>query len=111
MALARQTDLPGMTDRKLKDLHEAAYVYADARDARVKATAPEVEAKTKLLELMKKHKLEHYKFDNVAVDLVHEKENVRVRIEPIEEEPTNGKAKDDFPTMPKKQKKAVEKGA
>ena len=110
MALARQTELPGMSDRKLKDLHEAAFVYADARDARVKATAPEVEAKTKLLELMKKHKLEHHKFDNVAVDLVHEKENVRVRIEPLEDgAPTNGKA-DDMPHMPKKQKRAVEKG-
>jgi hypothetical protein len=85
-----------MENRKLKDIHDAALEYAEARDARITATTPEVETKQRLLDLMKKHKLEHYKFDNVTIDLVHEKEGVKVRVTAAEIEkdvPVNGKAK------------------
>lgn len=114
MTIARQADLPGMTDRKLKDIHEAALVYADARDARVAASAPEVDAKQKLLELMKQHKIEHYKFDGVECDLIHEKENVKVKVHPADDGSSDEvrQASDDgeaMPELPEEQQAAVSK--
>lgn len=80
MAKPKQADLPGMSDRKLKDLHECAEEYADKRDARQEIGRKEVELKTRLLGLLKKHKLEHYEYEDVTIDLVHEEETVKVRI-------------------------------
>jgi len=109
MALARQEALPGMEDRKLKDIHEAALNYADLRDARIEASGPEVDAKATLLQLMKKHQLEHYKFNGVEVDLVHEKENVKVKVHAGGEDGEAAAEGDGMPTLPDAQKKAVKK--
>lgn len=110
----RQQDLPGMENRRLAEIHDAALTYAEARDDRIAASAPEIEAKQTLLELMNKHKLEHYKFENVEVDLVHEKESVKVKIKPEGEweaaaaaEPAP-KTDGGMPTLPKEQRKAIE---
>jgi hypothetical protein len=81
----RQKALPGMSDRKLKDLHDAALAYAEARDERMTLSVAEVDAKKLLLVLMKKHKKEHYEYEGVVIDVVHEKENVKVRIKSAEE--------------------------
>jgi hypothetical protein len=114
MTLARQEDLPGMVDRKLKDLHEAALSYADLRDARIAASAPEIKAKGDLLDLMKKHELEHYKYDGVEITITHEKENVRVKIESQSiggEDHGDAKMRaandDSMPELPAEQRKAV----
>ena len=80
MAKPKQEDLPGMSDRKLKDLHECAEEYAEKRDARQEIGREEVELKGRLLQLLKKHKLEHYEYEDVVVDLVHEEETVKVKI-------------------------------
>jgi hypothetical protein len=115
MTIARQEELPGMTDRKLKDLHEAALSYAELRDARIAASTPEVKAKTDLLALMKSHKLEHYKYNGVEITVTHEKENVRVTVKAhdSEEELVDGKMRaandDSMPDLPDTQRKAVKK--
>lgn len=77
--MARQQDLPGMTDRKLKDLHDACLDYVEKRDARMEMLKVEVDLKDKIKKLLKKHKMEHYEYDGVIADLVVEEETVKVR--------------------------------
>lgn len=80
MTKPKQEDLPGMSDRKLKDLHDCALEYAEKRDERQALLMEEVELKGKLLTLLKKHKMEHYEYEDVVIDLVHEEETVKVKI-------------------------------
>lgn len=81
----KQERLPGV-ENKLKDLHDCALDYADKRDERQACLVEEVELKTKLLALMKKHKLEHYEYEDVNIDVVREEETVKVRIKHAKED-------------------------
>lgn len=45
---AKQANLPGMEDRRIKDIHSAAESYVAVRDERMRLTTEEVEAKKKL---------------------------------------------------------------
>lgn len=76
----RQKQLPGMTDRKLAALHDAALSYAEIRDQRQGLTKRESELQKELLSLMHKAKKEHYEYAGVSCDLVVEKEKVKVRV-------------------------------
>jgi hypothetical protein len=69
-----------MDDAKIAPLHEAATKYAGIRDRRQLLTTEEVECKSDLLKLMKKHEKTHYEHDGVVVDLVVEEETVKVKI-------------------------------
>jgi|SRR5215472_10475696 len=107
MTIARQQDLPGMTERKLADLHEAALHFEELREERDKA-------KTHVFDLMHQHKIEHYKYNGVEITLTHEqKENVRVKVKAHsnEDEVVDGKMKaandDSMPEMPAEQRRAV----
>ena len=77
----RQDQLPGMKDRKLSALHDAALSYAEIRDQRQALTKKEVELQGTLLALMHKAKREHYEYAGVVCDLVVEKEKVKVRVQ------------------------------
>ena len=77
---AKQTDLPGMEERRIPDLHSAAERYAEVRDERMELTKAEVEQKQRLIELMHKHEKQEYRFDDVEIKLVVEKEKVKVKI-------------------------------
>lgn len=76
----KQKDLPGMEERRIPELHTAAENYAEVRDERMILTKKEVELKDELLGMMKKHGKESYKFDDVEIKVVHEKEKVKVKI-------------------------------
>ena len=76
----RQKRLPGMADAKLEALHNAALSYAEVRDQRQALTKQEVDLKGSLLTLMHKSKKDHYEYNGVTVDLVAEKETVKVRV-------------------------------
>jgi hypothetical protein len=78
--IARQQSLPTMQDRAIKSLENRAYDYADVRDQRIGLSKREGELKQELLGLMKKHEKEEYHHGSVHITLVHEKENVRVKI-------------------------------
>lgn len=82
---SKQEALPGMADRKLKDLHDAAISYAEKRDERQQLLAEEVELKGKLLDLMHKHKKEEYTYEDVHISIVHEEETVKVKIKKAKE--------------------------
>lgn len=84
--IARQESLPGLEDRAIKAIDNAAMDYAEVRDQRQALTADESSLKAELLELLKKHKKTHYKHGKVEVTLVTEKENVKVRVKDENEE-------------------------
>jgi len=86
----RQKRLPGMADAKLEALHNTALDYAEVRDKRQELTKEEVDLKGKLLTLLHKHKKDHYEYNGVTIDLIAEKETVRVRVK-------KAKADDDEP--------------
>lgn len=62
-------DLPGMEDRAIKDLHEAAIDYDKKKKLRMAATKEEVDAKKAVRDLMHKHKRTKYAYDGVSVEL------------------------------------------
>lgn len=84
----RQTTLPGMADRKIAALENAALHYADVRDERMRWTKQEVDAKKEVQRLMHEQNRERYERDGIEIELVPEGENVRVRVrlqEPVDE--------------------------
>jgi hypothetical protein len=81
--------LPGMDEPEIKDLEEKAHEYLKIRNKRQDLTRREVELKTDLLGLMKKHKKKEYVRDGIEIRVVVEEETVKVKIhdeEPEEEE-------------------------
>ena len=84
--MANQDNLPGMEDREIKALQEAAIHYAKIRDKRQKLTAEEVELKADVLKLMHKHKREHYEYNGVSIDIVMEEETVKVKIRKVKDD-------------------------
>jgi hypothetical protein len=81
----KQERIPG-TENKLQDLHDAAIEYAQIRDERMACGVQEKDKKSELLNLLKKHKLEHYEYEDVEITLVHEAEKVKVRVHGKEED-------------------------
>lgn len=81
---AKNKDLPGMEDRAIKDLHEAAIAYDDAKKRRMKLTEEEVEKKAKVRELMHHYKRTHYAYDGIEITLEppdgEEKVKVKVNV-------------------------------
>lgn len=82
----RQGDLPGMEDREIAEIERAAERYAGIRDRRIALNAEEHQLKLDLLGLMKQHKRETYVHDGIEVRVVHEKENVKVKLHKEEED-------------------------
>lgn len=78
----RQQALPGLEDRSIQALDDAALSYDEVKKARMKLTEQEVDAKTLVSELMHKAKKTHYKHGNIVIDLVPEGEKVKVKIKP-----------------------------
>jgi hypothetical protein len=76
----RQEALPGLEDRAIKAIDNAAMDYADIRDQRQALTAQESSLKTELLNLMHKHQKTHYKHGTVEINVVPEAETIKVRI-------------------------------
>jgi hypothetical protein len=76
----RQKQLPGMEDRAIAALDDAAHSYAEARDMRVAASGEEVEAKKHLLHLMHANKRSRYVCGDVYIEIIPEGEKLKVKI-------------------------------
>lgn len=83
--MAKQAVIPGMENRKLKDLHEAAERFIDLKENAKTAREREKEAGETLIKLMRKHKKEVYRcagidirinpgVDKAIVKIVHDEE-------------------------------------
>jgi hypothetical protein len=86
----RQQNLPEMEDRKIEVLEDLALQYAEVRDERIGLSSKEVELKDKLLDLMKAQKREHYHRGAIKIYIVHEKENVKVKVKAADDEDSEG---------------------
>ena len=80
----RQADLPAMLGKgvekpSIAEIDEAAEEYMKWRDKRMAITPEEVQSKKTLLELMLKHKLDTYEFDDKVVTVERKPETVRVK--------------------------------
>ena len=84
----KQDDLPGMENREIKDLNDAAMEYAGIRDERQALTLQEVGLKSKILSLMPKHKMSDYVFEGIEIHIIVEEEGVKVKIPKKDEELT-----------------------
>jgi hypothetical protein len=81
-----QNRLPGMEDPKIAEIERAIEDYASLREQRQALTAEEVPAKQKLLDLMHANKKTSYFYNGIKVEVIVEKEKVRVRIKKEQEE-------------------------
>lgn len=86
----RQQRLPEMEDPKITVLEDKALAYAEVRDQRMALSSREIELKGQIMDLMKAQKREHYKRGNIKIDIVHEKENVKVKVKEVSEEEDEG---------------------
>ena len=66
--------------KPIAPLHDAAVAYAGVRDERIAASKIEIEHKERVLDLMTKHKLEHYEVSGVLIDVVPTDMKLKVRI-------------------------------
>ncbi len=71
----KQEDLPeikgaGVAKPCIEEIDTAAAEYVKQRDKRVELTAKEVDAKKTLMDLMHKHKLKVYDYEDMVVELV-----------------------------------------
>ena len=74
-----QTELKGIERPVIKAIEDAAEDYETIRDKRMALTEKEIEAKSKLLDLMKKHKCKLYRYDERIVELVPGEDGVKVK--------------------------------
>lgn len=97
--MARQMRVPGTEKKTIKELDAAAEAYVEARDARMKKTEKEVEAKEALISVMKKHELTVYKDDDadppLIVTLTPGKDKVKVTQADGETEDEDGEEEHD----------------
>jgi len=63
----KQQHLDGMAPPTIPEIETAAVNYEETRNERQQLTEEEVDLKGKLLELMHKHQLKEYRFDNRLV--------------------------------------------
>lgn len=77
---AKQADLPGMENREIKELNDAAEEYASIRDERQQLTVQEIGLKAKVLGLMHKRKMNDYVFNGIEIHVIMEEETVKVKV-------------------------------
>jgi hypothetical protein len=90
----KQADLPGMENRAITELEEAARKYAAIRDKRMALNDAEVKLQDILMALLKKHGKREYKHDGIEVWIKVEQEKVKVRIHEDDESPSEKEKKD-----------------
>ena len=66
----KQTEIPGTERQQIQEIDSAAEAYQDAKKKRIKLTEKESEAKTALIAVLRKHKVEVYRDDNASPPLL-----------------------------------------
>lgn len=97
--MGKQREIPGTESPSFPEVDAAAEQYEKARDARMRKSVLEAEAKQALIEAMKKNKLSVYKDANatppIIVTLADGDPKVKVTRAETDEEAANALAGDD----------------
>lgn len=75
-----QTELPGMENRHIADIEDAARNYARVRDKRMGLTLQEHDLKELLHQVMKRHEKTVYRVAEMEVKIVAKEETVKVKL-------------------------------
>lgn len=75
-----QTELPGMEDRHIEDIEDAARNYARIRDRRMALTREEHDLKDLLHQVMLRHDKKVYRVAEMEVKIVAKEETVKVKL-------------------------------
>lgn len=75
--MAKQEWLDGMAPKMIRDVHDAAATVIDLKAQEKRTKGKREDAEADLMVAMAKHKLDHYAFGGVIVDIEH-KEKVKV---------------------------------
>ena len=67
--MAKQQVIPGTKSRAIREIDEAAEVYLEVRDKRQRMTEQEVEKRSMLEDLMRRHKLREYRSDDAGLSV------------------------------------------
>lgn len=76
---SRQVRIPGTEGPSFPDIDRAAEEYVEIRDERMALTEREVDARGRVINAMKEHKLHAYWSDDFIVELVDADARVKVR--------------------------------
>lgn len=66
----KQAEIPGTERKKVAELDHAAEAYVSARDERMELTEREVEARSALISVMRKHNLTVYRDEDAEPPLI-----------------------------------------
>lgn len=77
--MARQKQLPGVEDSVVEEIETAAENYVDHRDSRMNKLTLEIEARDKLIEVLRKHKKNAYSSREFSIELIDGKTKVKVK--------------------------------
>jgi len=80
----RNVPLPGLEDRGIAELDDAAIAYAELQDQRKQLQQQEIGLKAKLKSLMHRHQRTLYACDGVVISVVPGEELIKVRVRPID---------------------------
>lgn len=90
--MPKQGKLEGFTEPEAEELIEAIEKYDDAKNARMKKSVTEVEAKNKLLDIMAKHKKKTFSTDEWDVEIKTDK--IKLKVTRKNRESDDGKDKE-----------------
>jgi hypothetical protein len=68
----------GFQGDRIKEIDQAAEVYVELRDQRMATLHEEIEAKATLMDLMNKHSLKAYGYENISV-IIEAEEKIKVK--------------------------------
>ena len=85
-AKMRQASLPGTKSKAHEDIDEAAAAYCEVRDERMECSKRESEAKSVLMERLKKHGLREYVSGKVEITIEAVDEKLKVKLLDDEED-------------------------
>ena len=77
--MAKQADLPGMENRKIKELHEAAEEFLDASEKAKRASEKKKLSGEALAKIMRRLKREVYRCNGIEVHVLSGDDKVKVK--------------------------------
>ena len=85
----KQGYLPDLEPVTIREIDNAADAYVEVRDERCALSAEETKRREKLIELMRKHRLKIYEYEEKVVTFEHE-DKAKIKVKPKKSVEENG---------------------